>query len=86
MNLPIINDTKVLIFTSTMAPILTNAKNLIGVSLLYFFMRNWVRMAPMMHPSGIIPMSIDCADDLLKVMWYSNTICAIVTEVISLRP
>ena len=59
MNLPIINDAKLLIFTSTIAPILIRAKNLIGDNLLNFFMRNLVKMAPIIHPRGIIPMSID---------------------------
>ena len=59
MNLPIIKVVKLLIFTSTIAPILIIAKNLIGDNLLNFCMRNLVKIAPTMHPSGIIPIRID---------------------------
>ncbi len=59
MNLPMINVVKLLIFTRTIAPILIIAKNLIGDNLLNFCMRNLVKIAPKMHPSGIIPIRID---------------------------
>jgi hypothetical protein len=86
MNLPIINDAKLLIFTRTIAPIFTKAKNFIGDNLLNFFIRNLVNIAPTIHPNGIIPMSIDCAANLFKEILYSNVILDIGTEVIYFKP